>query len=68
MVKEFNEKIYHHTYQLKEEGAYRIVIRYLHHSTKIEDIKQEQAELGHRVRNIINVHHKATKEPLNIFL
>jgi hypothetical protein len=45
--------IYHHTYQLKEKRA--IVIRYLHHSTKTEDIKQELAELGHRTRNIINV-------------
>jgi hypothetical protein len=56
MVREFNEqKMYHHTYQLKDERVYRIVIRYLHHSTKVEDIKQELAELGHRVRNIINV-------------
>jgi hypothetical protein len=43
------------------------VIRYLHHSTKTEDIKQELAKLGHRTRNIFNVHHKATKEPLNLF-
>jgi hypothetical protein len=68
MVREFQQQnIYHHTYQLKEERAYRIVIRYLHHSTKTEDIKQELAELRHRTRNIINVHHKATKEPLNLF-
>jgi hypothetical protein len=66
MVREFNEQqIYHHTYQLKEERAFRIVKRYLHHSTNIEDIKQELAELGHR--NIINIHHKSTKEPLNLF-
>ena len=51
MVHEFNEQhIYHHTYQLKEEHAYRIVIRYLHHSTNLEDIKQQLAELGHTVR------------------
>jgi hypothetical protein len=30
-------------------------------------MKQELAELGHIVRNIINVHHKGTKEPLNLF-
>jgi hypothetical protein len=68
MVREFKaQQIYHHTYQLKEERAFRIVIRYLHHSTNIEDIKQELAELGHRVRNIINILHKSTKEPLNLF-
>lgn len=68
LVKEFREKnIYHHTYQLKEERAYRIVIRYLHHSTNLEDIKSELTQLGHTVRNITNVLHRTTKEPLNLF-
>ena len=35
------ENIYCHTYQLKEERAYGIVIKHLHHSTDIEDIRQE---------------------------
>jgi hypothetical protein len=68
MIREFNEQhIYHHTYQLKEERAYRIVIHYLHHSTDLDDNKQELAELGHTACNIINVRHKLTKEPLNFF-
>ncbi|PNF25676.1 hypothetical protein B7P43_G16268, partial [Cryptotermes secundus] len=68
MVREFKtQQIYYHTYQLKEDIAFRIVIHYLHHPTNIEDIKQELAELGHRVRNIINIHHRSTKEPLNLF-
>jgi hypothetical protein len=68
MIKEFQaQNIYHHTYQLKEERAFRIVIRYLHHSTNLDSIKQELAELGHKVRNIINARHKITKEPLNLF-
>jgi 3-methyladenine DNA glycosylase AlkC len=65
MVREFEaQQNYHHTYQLKDERAFRIVIRYLHHSTNIEHIKQELAELGQRVRNI-NILHKSTKESLN---
>ena len=48
-----NNKVYH-TYQLKEATAYRIVIKYLHHSTDTEGIRQELLELGHNVRNIIN--------------
>jgi hypothetical protein len=44
-----DNNIFHHTYQLKEEGAYRIVIKYLHHSTDTEDIRQELFELGHNV-------------------
>lgn len=68
LVRHFKEKnIYHHTYQLKEERAFRIVIKYLHHSTSIENIKQELFQLGHTVRNIINVRHRITKEPLNTF-
>jgi PAX-interacting protein 1 len=59
--------IYYHTYQLKEEGAYRIVIKHLHHSTDIEEIRQELLELGHKARNILNAQHRITKEPLNAF-
>jgi len=68
LVRYFKDNnIFYHTYQLKEETAYRIAIRYLHHSTNTEDIKQELFELGHNVRNIINAQHKTTKEPLNLF-
>lgn len=59
--------IYYHTYQLKEERAYRIVIKHLHHSTDIEEIRQELLELGHKARNILNAQHRITKEPLNLF-
>jgi hypothetical protein len=55
MVKYFKDNnIYQHTYQLKAETAYRLVLKYLHFLTDIEDIK---IELGNRV----------TKEPLNLF-
>jgi hypothetical protein len=68
LIKHFKENgIYYHTYQLKEERAYRVVLKYLHHSTDVEDIRQELLDLGHTVRNIINVHHRITKEPLNLF-
>ena len=59
--------IYYHTYQLKEERAYRIVIKHLHHSTDVEDIRQELLELGHKARNIINAQRRINKEPLNLF-
>lgn len=45
----------HHTYQLKEERALRVVIRHLHHTTPIEAIKEELSELGFIVKNAINV-------------
>jgi hypothetical protein len=56
-----------HTYQLKEERAYRVVLTYLHHSIDVQDIRQVLLEMGHVARNIVNAHHRQTKEPLNLF-
>lgn len=68
IVKHCKDKgIYFHTYQLKEERAFRVVLKYLHHSTDVQDIRQELHELGHSVRNIVNAHHRQSKEPLNLF-
>ena len=59
------ENIVHHTYQIKTERAYRIVIRHLHHSVPLDDIKEELQKEGHMVRNIMNIKHKQTnKRPL----
>lgn len=63
-----DENIIHHTYQLKEERAYRVAIRNLHHSISTDIIKEELAELGHVVRNIINIRHRVTKQPLPLFM
>lgn len=62
-----DENIIHHTYQVKEERAYRVVIRNLHHSVPLEDIKQDLSKAGHNVRNIVNIKHRVTKEPLCMF-
>jgi hypothetical protein len=68
LVRHFKqENIVHHTYQLKEERAYRIVIKHMHHTINTQEIAAELTQLGHRVRNIINVKHRTTKEPLNTF-
>ena len=68
IIKNFKENnTYYHTYQLKEERAYRVVIRYLHHSTDITDLRQELAELGHKARNIVNARNRTTRDPLNLF-
>jgi len=68
LIKHFKENgIFFHTYQLKEESAYRVVLKYLHHSTEVKDIRQELLEMGHVARNIVNTHHRQTKEPLNLF-
>jgi hypothetical protein len=61
------EYIVHHTYQIKAERTYRIVIRHLHHSVPLDDIKEELQKEGHTVRNIMNIKHKQTKDPLSLF-
>ena len=33
----------------------------------MKDIHQELLEMGHVARNIVNAHHRQTKEPLNLF-
>jgi hypothetical protein len=62
-----DEGIVYHTYQLKEDRAYRIVIRGLHPSIQTEEIKEELSSKGHKVRNLVNVKHRLTKNPLPIF-
>ena len=62
-----DRNIYYHTYQLKEERAFRVVIKHLHYSTDLDDITTELGALGHTVRNIINVQNRLTKEPMNLF-
>jgi len=69
LIKHFKETdIYYHTYQIKEERVYRVVLKYLHYTTEIEDIRQDLLQQGHVARNIVNVRYRITKEPLNLFL
>jgi hypothetical protein len=64
-LKEYNVDFY--TYQLKDEKVYRIVIRKLYPSTKIEFIKEELGKNGHLAPNITNVLQNLTKIPLPLF-
>lgn len=56
-----------HTYQLKKDRPFRVVIRNLHHTTSPEEIKKELLSLGHTPRNITNVIQRSTKLPLPLF-
>jgi hypothetical protein len=65
LVKRLQEdKRVHHTYQIRNERAYRVVLRNLHHSIPLHEIQAELEKLGHKVRNILNILHRVTKEPL----
>lgn len=61
------KNISHYTFQLKHERAYRVVLRGIHHSESTQFLKEELEKLGHQVRNITNVLHRQTKEPLALF-
>lgn len=56
-----------HTYQLKQDRAFRVVLRHIHHSMDVVEIKNELRDKGHIVRNICNVLRRLTKEPLSLF-
>ncbi|KAI8115863.1 Nucleic-acid-binding protein from transposon X-element [Lucilia cuprina] len=58
-----NRKLSYHTYQVRKERTYRVVIKGLYHSTPPEDNKSELIAQGHGVRNICNVRSRFTKEP-----
>ncbi|CAG4936623.1 unnamed protein product [Parnassius apollo] len=59
--------ISHYTYHLKSERAYRVVLRGLHASENTTEISKELYEIGHEVRQIVNIRHRDTKEPLPVF-
>lgn len=68
LVKYFDaNNLSYHTYQLKTERSFRFVIKGLHYSTKIEDIKADLIYKGHLVRHITNVKSRFTKQPLPMF-
>jgi hypothetical protein len=51
-----------HTYQLKQERPFRVVLRNIHHSANLDELKLEL--LSHEVTNITNIRHRITKSPL----
>lgn len=57
----------YHTFQLKPERAFRVVIKGLHYSTNISDIKEHLFSLGHQVRSVRNIVSRVTKNPLPMF-
>jgi len=53
-----------HTYKPRQDRSFRVVIRNLHPSTDIQDIKQAIMEKGHEVTNIWNAKQRGTNRPL----
>ncbi|KAL7728173.1 hypothetical protein ACLKA6_002301 [Drosophila palustris] len=62
-------EIRYQTFQAKDERAYRIVVKGLHFSTEIDEIKEALAVHGHMVRGreIKNAISRTTKKPMSLF-
>lgn len=60
-------KINYHTYQLKQERAFRVVVKGIHHSTPVSDFKAHMITKGHQVRSVRNIVSRITKTPLPMF-
>lgn len=68
LVKCFDDKeVSYHTYQIRQERSYRVVLKGLHHTTPVTDIKAEIISLGFDVRNVHNAKSRVTKAPLSMF-
>jgi hypothetical protein len=68
LVGGLKEKNYNfHSFQLPREKAYRIVIRHLHPSTDVADIKAALEDLSFNVRSVVNVLQLGTRTPLPLF-
>lgn len=61
------KKIQYFTYRLKCHKTFRVVIRGLHPTTDINDIKTALNELGHNVVNANNIISSRTKHFLPMF-
>jgi hypothetical protein len=57
VLKTLNAKF--HTYQIKQERPFRVVLRNIHHSANLDKLQN----LGHKVTNISNIRHRITKKP-----
>ena len=56
-----------HTYQLNQERPFRVVLRNIHYSANLDELKFELLKLGHEVVNISNIRHRIFKNPLSLF-
>lgn len=57
----------YHTYQIKQEKSFQVILENLHHSTTINFKTEEIEHLGFKVKQVVNVLQRLTKKPLPVF-
>ena len=55
-----------HTYKPRQDRSFRVILKKIHPSTDLNDIKHDLKDKGHEVTNIWNVKQRVTKKPLPI--
>ena len=56
-----------HTYQRKQDKGYKVVLRNMHSSVDINELKSEIEKLEHKVIRITNIRQRITQKPLPLF-
>lgn len=56
----------YHTYRKKQERNFKIVLQYVHYSTKLDSLKTEIESHRHKVLNITNMRQRTMKKPLAV--
>jgi len=56
-----------HTYKLKQERSFRVVLKNMHPSTDEKELKAAINSLGHQVTNVWNIKNRVTKKPLPMY-
>lgn len=51
-----------YTYELKENPAFRVVLKQMHHTTDINELKEVLLTYGHEARKIHNIKKRETKK------
>jgi hypothetical protein len=56
-----------HTYQPRQQRAYRVVIKNLHHSMQQKIVTEEIESMEHKIRNLWNLRRRVTGCHLSLF-
>ena len=62
-----DKKTEFHTYKPKQDKAFRVVLKYVHPTTDLAEIKRSVKNKGHEVSSIWNINQRNTNKPLPMF-
>ena len=65
MLKSKNTEYY--TYKPKNERGFKVILRNMHYSADLDEIKLELSSMNHKVINIYNILQRGSKKPTSLF-